>query len=129
MGRYYSGDIEGKFAFGVQSSNAADRFGVAGQPPDFLEYNYTEADMPHLKDELKIIEDSFGEHKTAIMVYHDLDGSDENKQTLTIEEFLKKSELPEMSTAKWNDYYDYKIGRKILDHVNMHDTCIFQAEL
>ncbi len=28
MGRYYSGDIEGKFWFAVQSSYAADRFGV-----------------------------------------------------------------------------------------------------
>lgn len=85
MGRYYSGDIEGKFAFGVQSSNAADRFGVEGQPPDYIEYNYNQDDMPLLKDELKVLEDSFGEHRTAIMVYHDLDGSDEDKQTLTIE--------------------------------------------
>ena len=39
MGRYYSGDIEGKFAFGIQSSDAADRFGVIGQPPEYLQYN------------------------------------------------------------------------------------------
>ena len=31
MGRYYSGDIEGKFAFAVQSSNDADFFGVTGE--------------------------------------------------------------------------------------------------
>jgi hypothetical protein len=30
MGRYYTGDIEGKFAFAVQSSDAADRFGSCG---------------------------------------------------------------------------------------------------
>ena len=30
MGRYYTGDIEGKFWFGIQSSNSADRFGVIG---------------------------------------------------------------------------------------------------
>jgi hypothetical protein len=28
MGRYYHGDIEGKFMFGVQSSDDADFFGV-----------------------------------------------------------------------------------------------------
>ena len=28
MSRWYSGDIEGKFWFGIQSSHAADRFGV-----------------------------------------------------------------------------------------------------
>ena len=28
MGRYYNGDIEGKFWVAVQPSNAADQFGV-----------------------------------------------------------------------------------------------------
>ena len=28
MGRYYNGDIEGKFAFGVQSSDTMDKFGA-----------------------------------------------------------------------------------------------------
>ena len=40
MGRYYSGDIEGKFGFAIQNSNAADRFGVTGQTPNFLEYYF-----------------------------------------------------------------------------------------
>ena len=31
MGRYYDGDISGELWFGVQSSDAADRFGVKGQ--------------------------------------------------------------------------------------------------
>ena len=31
MGRFYNGDIEGKFWFGVQESNDADHFGVEGQ--------------------------------------------------------------------------------------------------
>ena len=30
MGRYYSGDIEGKFWFAIQSSDDADYFGVEG---------------------------------------------------------------------------------------------------
>ena len=28
MGRYYNGDINGKFWFAVQNSNCADRFGL-----------------------------------------------------------------------------------------------------
>ena len=36
MGRYYFGSIEGKFWFGIQSSCAANRFGVIGQPPEYL---------------------------------------------------------------------------------------------
>ena len=41
MGRYYTGDIEGKFAFGVQASDAADQFGVEGQTPEYLEYYFS----------------------------------------------------------------------------------------
>ena len=36
MGRYYEGDISGKFAFGVQSSTAADRFGVDPTKPNYV---------------------------------------------------------------------------------------------
>ena len=38
MGRYYNGDIEGKFWFGVQASNDADFFGSEGHC-DFLQYH------------------------------------------------------------------------------------------
>lgn len=34
MGRYYWGDIDGKFGFGCQSSNDADHFGYTGHPED-----------------------------------------------------------------------------------------------
>ena len=42
MGRYYNGDIDGKFWFAVQSSNDADFFGVEGTPR-FLDYYFDEA--------------------------------------------------------------------------------------
>ena len=53
MGRYYNGDIEGKFVFGSQSSAAADRFGVAGHTPGYLEYYYDETNLDDLETELK----------------------------------------------------------------------------
>ena len=45
MGRYYNGDIEGKFMFAVQSSNAADRFGSEGYS-NYLEYYFSEDHIP-----------------------------------------------------------------------------------
>ena len=42
MGRYYSGDIEGKFWFAVQDSDDADFFGCEGRPPSVLEYDFEE---------------------------------------------------------------------------------------
>ena len=59
MGRYYNGDIEGKFAFGIQSSKAADRFGVEGEPPDELYYYFSEDNLDSIVKELNRIEDSF----------------------------------------------------------------------
>ena len=50
MGRYYSGDIEGKFWFACQSSDDADNFGVVGTPPnDTLHYNFGEGDKPKVE--------------------------------------------------------------------------------
>ena len=37
MGRYYDGDIEGKFWFGVQSSDDADFFGSKGYQPEYID--------------------------------------------------------------------------------------------
>ncbi len=126
MGRYYSGDIEGKFLFGSQSSNAADRFGVTGCEPNYIQYYYTEEEMPELIKELKVIEDSFGEHKTAIMAYFDLYGVD---PVIGIREFITKADLPEMDEDKVREFYDYRIGKQILDCVKTHGTCSFEAEL
>ena len=36
MGRYYNGDIEGKFWFGVQSSDDGDFFGSKGEEPNHI---------------------------------------------------------------------------------------------
>ena len=45
MGRYYNGDIEGKFWFAVQNSDDADYFGVEGQRPEMLEYYFDDDEI------------------------------------------------------------------------------------
>ena len=45
MGRYITGDIERKLWFAVQNSNAADRFGVTGYEPAYLEYQFEQDDF------------------------------------------------------------------------------------
>jgi hypothetical protein len=81
MGRYYSGDIEGKFWFGVQSSDSADRFGVQGVEPQYLEYNFFEEDLESVEKELKNIEDSLGEDLNKIEKFFE-DNNGYNSQTL-----------------------------------------------
>ena len=44
MGRYIVGDINRKLWFAVQSSNAADRFGVTGCEPNYIEYYFNKED-------------------------------------------------------------------------------------
>ena len=38
MGRYYNGDIEGKFWFGVQSSDDGEFFGAVASEPNEIDY-------------------------------------------------------------------------------------------
>ena len=53
MGRYYNGDIEGKFWFAVQSSDDADFFGVEGYSA-YLNYYFDKDDMTTI-DKLSLI--------------------------------------------------------------------------
>ena len=56
MGRYYSGDIDGKFWFGVQSSTVGeDRFGCVEYNPDIVEYYADKEMLPTINEELKSI--------------------------------------------------------------------------
>jgi len=128
MGRYYSGDIEGKFAFAVQASDAADRFGVTGQTPNFLQYYFTTDDFEILKEELKNIEDAFGEHKTALKTYFDLYKTQDDAP-LSFYAYIKEGGLPELPKSQHSEYYDYVLGRKILNCIEETGVCSFDAEL
>ena len=61
MGRYITGDINRKLWFAVQSSDAANRFGVTGYEPAYLEYQFEQDDLSKVQEELKAIENSIGE--------------------------------------------------------------------
>jgi hypothetical protein len=128
MGRYYNGDIEGKFVFGSQSSAAADRFGVTGQTPGYLEYYYDETNLDDLETELKEIENSFKEYKIPLLAYYDLFGVNDDVE-ITFEEYIKKGNLKAMDNKKQSDFNDYRIGRKILDCIKEYGECSFTAEL
>ena len=52
MGRYYSGDIDGKFWFGVQSSTDADFFGVQGEPR-YYNYYFQKENLPKVVEGLR----------------------------------------------------------------------------
>lgn len=131
MGRYYEGDIEGKFAFGIQSSSAADRFGVTGEPPNYLEYYFDEDNVNKLREELNDIHKSLGEYGDLIkiyceLLYHNID----SPHYTGLRSYIEKANMkPPTCESVWSDMYDYILGKKILDCILEKGECNFIAEL
>ena len=65
MGRYYNGDIEGKFWFAVQSSDDADFFGVEGYSA-YLNYHFDKDDMTTIDKGIKTCIDTLGSWKEKL---------------------------------------------------------------
>lgn len=124
MGRYYYGDIEGKFWFAVQSSDAADRFGVIGREPNYLEYYFEEDDLPNIEKELKQIEITLGDYLQKIEDFF-------KSVNYYTDEELAEAIGVEAEDARYylREYADYELGKKIRDHVIEHGQCDFSAEL
>jgi len=118
MGRYYSGDIEGKFWFAVQSSNAADRFGVTGEPPSSLYYYFDDHHLTDINEEIEKIEKDLGFKKVVIEKFL----ADNNGWN---DDMLKEALI---TRAELEDYADLELGKKIRDCVVEHGSCSFDAE-
>jgi uncharacterized protein YlbG (UPF0298 family) len=115
MGRYYSGDIEGKFMFAVQSSTAADRFGSVHYEPNYVEYYFDEDQLDEIKAELEKLKPNYDKVEKFF----------ETRQAYNDEE-LKENNIDEIELS---DYADYVLGKKILDCILKNGECNFTAEL
>ena len=106
MGRYYNGDIEGKFWFGLQSSTAPERFCAEEQHWQVINYYIDRDDLPKIKEEIEKIE-SDPEVKKIIDLYKNDENfgfSDENIEKHAI---TKKA---------MEDYADLLLGKQIYDY-------------
>ena len=108
MGRYITGDIERKLWFAVQSSNAADRFGVTGYEPAYLEYQFEQDDLEKVQEELKVIQDLIGEDNLK-----------------KLDEFFDKVN----GYNDKEDYADYLLGKEIEKCIIETGQCYFNAEI
>ena len=129
MGRYYEGDISGKFWFGVQPSNDAEFFGVEGQI-DFVDYYFTEEDKDNVQDGLNKCLKELGTNKAHLDIffkkenyysYEDLTDYLESKTG------SKYSEDELRVLLGW--YARNDLGTQILTCVNETGKCQFTAEL
>lgn len=118
MGRYYSGDIEGKFWFAVQSSNCADRFGSTGYEPSYIEYYFDTEHLSGVKEEIQNIEEKLGEKKQKLDNFF-ADVISYSDQSL-VDIGINKEDLSE--------YADLLMGYKIRDCIEDRGECSFTAE-
>tara|TARA_R110002020_G_scaffold457711_1_gene674707 strand:+ start:218 stop:559 length:342 start_codon:yes stop_codon:yes gene_type:complete len=113
MGRYYNGDIEGKFWFALQGSDAPSRFGGLTE----LSFSFDEDDIDGVKEELKRIEDKTPMDKIA--KYFETN-TGWNEQTILDQGF---------TVANLSDYADHEIGTRILKCIEQNAQCNFWGQL
>lgn len=118
MGRYYSGDIEGKFWFALQSSDCADRFGKTGQTPNYIEYYFEAEDLVEVEEEIQRIETTLGEFKEKIDKFFEVNNG-WNDQMLADNG---------ISRYLLSEYADLYLGYKIRDAIKENGSCQFTAE-
>lgn len=120
MGRYYNGDIEGKFLFGVQPSNAPSRFSADAEcEPSYIEYYFSESHIDEVKEELQSIEKILGNNLQKI------------EDFFANRNGYADSELAEAGIKDWmlREYADYRLGKKIEECIEREGQCQFSAEL
>lgn len=119
MGRYYVGDIEGKFWFGLQPSDAASRFGGQEFEPQYIEYYFDKDDLAKVNEEIEEIIINLGDKKKIIEDFF------EGKMS------YQDNELTDIGITEdiLREYADLKLGIKIRDCIVESGQCSFQAEL
>lgn len=97
MGRYYYGDIQGKFMFAVQSSNAGERFG-AQEEEAMTPYFVNRKFYDHIVKELESIEQSGSVDRVNKMFDNEMGYDDD-----TLKQYgVSKDDLSEFA--------DYRLG-------------------
>jgi hypothetical protein len=121
MGRYYYGDIEGKFMFAVQPSNAAERFGADDSEPAYIDYTISRSKYEMVCAELLSIEKT-GAPKRVKEMFKATD--DRWSDDILDEHGVTQDDMSE--------YADWVLGKKLKDYFDDHpneDVINFQAEI
>lgn len=126
MGRYYDGDIHGKFWFGIQSSDAADRFGVSGVEPNYLEYWFQQEHLEQVQEELKRIEKGLGKRFEMLQEWYNNGVAGTTDKDFM--EYLNIKDDNEMRKVL-SEWADYLLGKQIEQCIFDKGDCSFTAEL
>ena len=140
MGRHYDGDISGKFWFGVQSSDAADRFGVYGEVDEDMEelygeecaplcYYFKEEHLPKVIEKIEEIEKFMGNKKTILDKF--FDEKDSYNYEILVEYFANEGIEFDEDDVRYvlSDYADLKLGYEIKECIEKNGSCGFEADV
>jgi hypothetical protein len=139
MGRYYQekgrDSFEGKFMFGIQSSLAANRFGVAYTEPNYVTYFYDTDDLETVSSELDDIEQWLREKKNISVDDLNLNSLRQPDALLYNEvdtEYLEPLyDLMNESTDKelLSELADYELGMQIEWTIRRYSSAKLECEL
>ena len=124
MGRYYDGDISGKFWFGVQSSTDAEFFGVQGHTTH-LSYFFQEDDKYNIKEGIFNCEKYLKGYKKKLDDFFDDRESYNNEMLMPILGVATEEDVTRI--LAW--YARLQLGRQIYDCILEKGECDFEAEL
>jgi hypothetical protein len=130
MGRYYIGDIEGKFWFSVQNSDDADNFGVYGEndidengeETGYLNYYFEKSNIPDIQNGINECLEFLGQNKQKFDGFFDKHES-YNDQMIVDELGIPKNNVRELL----EHYARLHFGKQILECVEEKGSCRFQA--
>jgi len=133
MGRFYSGDIEGKFWFGIQASDDASFFGVGFEEDideetgenieENIVYFFEERHISKVKNGIEICKKELGINKTKIDKFF------KSRDAYTDKElgiFLNKTKIKAKDLLVW--YARLELGNKILKCLKKKERCYFTGE-
>jgi len=138
MGRYYHGDIEGKFWFGVQSSTDADFFGVDGEPR-YYSYYFEKENLPKIEESIEKCKNALGSLLEPLNNFFEEKNGYNDKMLVDYLNERRKDIFPYLDKSdkfkeeeirghlKW--YARLELGEQILGCVKEKGYCNFEAEL
>jgi len=123
MGRYYSGDIEGKFWFGIQASDDGEFFGMEPNT-SFIDYYVDDSDMDIIEQGLKKCKTQLRGYLTKMNKFFNGKHSYNEKH---LSKVLNVNEETTHDLLVW--YARLELGKKIHKQVLKDGSCYINAEM
>lgn len=130
MGRYFDGDIEGKFWFAVQGSDVPERFGARICEPTCIEYGFDE--LEPVKKELAKIKKGLGEKFNILHdVFSKKDSRGYNDKQVQDAFAEKDMEITAKDVRQCiSEYADWQFGERVREYMEDEDNpcCYISAK-